>query len=68
MLGASHGENSAIAVSRAKTFIIENTEMSECLDPVELGKEIFASSAIMHQKHLQHSWVVRNCAKAFLGR
>lgn len=49
----SHGENSAIAVSKAKTFIIENTEVSEYLDPVELGKEVFASSDIMQQEYMQ---------------
>ncbi len=49
----SHGENSAIAVSKAKTFIMENTEVSEYLDPVELGKEVFAASPIMQQEYLQ---------------
>lgn len=49
----SHGENSAIAVSKAKTFLIENTEISEYLDPVELGKEVFASSALMQQEYMQ---------------
>jgi hypothetical protein len=49
----NHGENSAIAVSRAKTYIIENTEGSEYLDPVELGKEVFAASPIMQQEYEQ---------------
>lgn len=48
-----HGENSGIAVSRAKTFIIENTEVSDYLDPVELGKEVFAASPLMQQEYLQ---------------
>lgn len=39
-VAGEHGENSGIAVSRAKTFIIENTEVCPGipLDPVELGK------------------------------
>ena len=49
----NHGENPAIAVSKAKTFILENTEVSEILDPVELGQEVFAASPIMRQEYLQ---------------
>lgn len=49
----SHGENAAIAVSRAKTLIIENTEVSEYLDPMELGKEVFASSVVMQHEYEQ---------------
>lgn len=48
-----HGENTAIAVSKAKTFIIENTEVSEYLDPIELGKEVFAASPLMQQEYTQ---------------
>lgn len=48
----SHGENPAIAVSKAKTFMIESTEVSEYLDPVELGKEVFAASPLMQQEYL----------------
>ena len=48
-----HGENTAIAVSKAKTFILENTEVSEYLDPVELGKEVFAASPLMQQEYMQ---------------
>ena len=49
----NHGENPAIAVSRAKTFILENTEVSEVLDPVELGQQVFAESPILRQEYLQ---------------
>jgi len=49
----SHGENSDIAVSRAKTFIIENTEVSEYLDPLALGQEVFAASPLMQQEYTQ---------------
>ena len=49
----NHGENPAIAVSRAKTFILENTEVSAVLDPVELGQEVFAASPLMRQEYLQ---------------
>jgi hypothetical protein len=49
----SHGESSVIAVSRAKTFLIENTEMSDYLDPIELGNEVFAASPLMQQQYLE---------------
>lgn len=49
----SHGENPAIAVSRAKTLIIENAEVSEYLDPQELGSAVFADSPLMRQQYQQ---------------
>ncbi len=49
----SHGENPAIAVSRAKTLIIENAEVSEYLDPQELGSAVFAASPLMQQQYRQ---------------
>ena len=49
----SHGENATKAVTRAKTFLIENTEVSDYLDPVELGKEVFAASPSMQQAYQQ---------------
>ena len=51
----SHGENPAIAVSRAKTLIIENAEVSEYLDPQELGSAVFAASPLMQQQYLQEA-------------
>ena len=49
----SHGENPAIAVSRAKTLIIENAEVSDYLDPQELGSAVFAASPLMRQQYQQ---------------
>ena len=49
----SHGENPAIAVSRAKTLIIESAEVSEYLDPQELGNAVFAASPMMKQQYQQ---------------
>ncbi len=49
----SHGENPAMAVSRAKTRIIENAEVSEYLDPQELGSAVFADSPLMRQQYRQ---------------
>ena len=49
----SHGENPAIAVSRAKTLIIENAEVSDYLDPQELGSAVFAASPLMRQQYRQ---------------
>jgi hypothetical protein len=49
----SHGENPAMAVSRAKTRIIENAEVSDYLDPQELGSAVFADSPLMRQQYRQ---------------
>jgi hypothetical protein len=49
----NHGENPAMAVSRAKTLIIENAEMSEYLNPQELGSAVFADSPLMQQQYRQ---------------
>ena len=49
----SHGENPAIAVSRAKTLIIENAEVSDYLDPQELGSAVFEASPLMRQQYRQ---------------
>lgn len=39
-----HGENAAVVLSKAKNYIMENSEISATLSPVELGKELFADS------------------------
>lgn len=44
-----HGQSSVLAVSKAKNSIIENTEVSECLEPRQLGKEIFASKVMQEE-------------------
>ena len=47
-----HGQNSAVAVSQAKTYIAENAEVSVSLDPIALGMEVFSSSAPMREDYL----------------
>ena len=46
----SHGENSVAAVSKAKTFMVEQTETSEFIDPVQIGKNVFHASPIMQEE------------------
>jgi hypothetical protein len=43
----SYGQNSALAVSKVKNYIVENTDVSEFIQPLELGREIFGSSQAM---------------------
>ena len=43
----NNGQNSAFAVSKAKSFILENTEVSDNLEPIKLGKKVFGSSPII---------------------
>jgi hypothetical protein len=40
----AHGQNSAVALSKAKNFILENAEVTDILMPVDIGKEVFADS------------------------
>jgi hypothetical protein len=49
----SHGQSSVVAVSKAKNYLIENAEISEYLDPVDLGKEVFSSSDIMQEEYIR---------------
>ena len=49
----SHGENTAIAVSKAKTLMIGNAEVSDYLDPVEVGQDVFAGSPLMQEEYRQ---------------
>lgn len=42
----NYGQNSFLAVSKAKNYIIENMEVSDILKPKELGKEVFNSTAM----------------------
>lgn len=44
-----HGQSSVLAVSKAKNYIIENTEVSECLEPRALVKEVFASKVMQEE-------------------
>lgn len=49
----NHGHSSVAAIAKAKNYMVENTENSEYLDPVELGKQVFHSSPIMQQEYLE---------------
>jgi hypothetical protein len=53
MVAENHGQNTVLAVSKAKNFIVENTEVSECLEPQKLGKEVFASSKVMQEEFIR---------------
>ena len=44
-----YGLNPTVAVSRTKTFLIENAELSEKLLPNEIGREIFSDSEEMQE-------------------
>ncbi len=50
-IAEANGINSAVALSRAKNFIFENSELSDILSTEELGKEVFADS-----DDLQHEY------------
>ncbi|WP_371374955.1 nucleoid-associated protein [Sporomusa aerivorans] len=53
MVAENHGQSTLEAASKTKTYIAENTEVSEYLDPVELGKEVFSSSPIMQEEYVR---------------
>ncbi|MDD4601367.1 Nucleoid-associated protein YejK [bioreactor metagenome] len=48
-----HGQSSVAAISKAKNYMVEHTETSEFLDPVEVGKTVFRSSPIMQEEYLE---------------
>ncbi len=48
----NHGHSSVAAISKAKTYLVENAEISDFLDPVELGKEVFSSSYTMQEEYI----------------
>ena len=49
----NHGQSSVAAISKAKNYLVENAEVSEYLDPIELGKEVFSSSHIMQEEYIK---------------
>lgn len=49
----NHGENTALAMSKAKNFISENIEHTEKLDPIELGMKVFESSEILQKEFVR---------------
>lgn len=42
-IAEKHGQNSVMAVSKAKKFIVENAELGESLESTELVREVFPS-------------------------
>ncbi len=51
-IAENHGQDSIAVITKAKTFIAENTQTSEYLEPVNLGKKIFDHSPIMQEEYL----------------
>ena len=49
----NHGQSSVKAVSKAKNYVRDNTEISDYLNPIELGEEISAGSQIMQQEYAE---------------
>lgn len=48
-----YSANAAVTVSRAKSYIAENAEISDTFSPFDLGKEIFSDSPFMEEKFEQ---------------
>ncbi|MCQ2514189.1 MAG: nucleoid-associated protein [Ruminococcus sp.] len=44
-----YGANVAVAVSKAKNYIVENSEVSESFCPFDLGDEVFSESPLMRE-------------------
>lgn len=49
----NHGKSTVEAVAKVKNYIVENTGVSEHLDPIAIGKEVFSASPIMQAEYLQ---------------
>lgn len=49
----NYGQSVVEAVAKTKSYIVENTEASEYLDPVELGKAVFSSSPAMQEEFVR---------------
>lgn len=49
-IAEEYGSNSAIAVSKVKNYIVENSEVAESFSPVAMSEEVFADSPIMQQE------------------
>lgn len=68
-----NGKSSAIAISKAKNYILENTEVSNKLEPIELGKQVFETSEAMQEEFIKEVESVGlpktvNIDKAFMMR
>ena len=45
-----HGANSAVIISKAKNYLLENAETSSSFSPKKLGQDVFAGSQAMQQE------------------
>jgi nucleoid-associated protein YejK len=52
-IAESHGDNSIIAVSKAKNYLIENIELSDKIEPANLGREVFEDSPIKQEEFIK---------------
>ncbi|SMD03295.1 nucleoid-associated protein [Sporomusa malonica] len=53
MVAENHGKSTVEAVSKTKNYIVENTGVTEYLNPVELSKEVFSASPIMQEEFMR---------------
>jgi len=49
-IAEKHGTNSAVILSKAKNYLLENAEISSTFSPTELGQDIFADSEEMQKE------------------
>lgn len=49
----AHGQSGVAVISKAKNYIMENAEISESIDPVALGRDIFGASVIMQEAFMK---------------
>ena len=54
-IAENHGQSSVAAISKAKSYLVESTETSEYLDPVDLGRQVFSASSIMQAEYLEEA-------------
>lgn len=52
-IAEEHGINSTVAISKAKNYLVENSEISSSFSPVELGKDVFADSDVLQNEFEQ---------------
>ena len=50
-----NGENTTRAISKAKSFIVDNSEMSDILNPFEMGEKIFTDSEQMKNDYVSEA-------------
>ncbi len=52
-IAEQHNHNSVEAISKAKNYILENSELSNQIDAIDLGKEVFESSQVMQNEYIK---------------